>query len=388
MDNYMHPEIQVGNQTFHRLFPDLLRPLSAAERDSLRADIQARGEILVPVVVDEHMGVIDGGNRLTVAAELGLLKVPFEIRPGLTHEQQRELALSLNECRRHLTSEDRKELALRLRQDGMSLRAIGERLNVPKSTVADDLVRCPKPDTCTGKDNKTYPARKVRVESVADAGKAAELLDRVQPSAPADLNDLRRAEKARRRAAEAARVGAEAGPLPEGPYRVIVADPPWEYRKRATDPTQRGAIPYPSMTVEEVMALPVADLAHDDCVLWLWTTNAHMPVAFDVLRAWGFEQKTILTWVKDRMGTGDWLRGRTEHCLLAVRGKPVVTLSNQTTVIHGAVREHSRKPEEFYELVDSLCPGSKVELFARSERPGWQGWGAELQKFTAVSGAA
>jgi N6-adenosine-specific RNA methylase IME4/ParB-like chromosome segregation protein Spo0J len=377
------PETMTGKQAFHLLFPDLLRPLSATERDSLRADIQARGEILVPVVVDEDLGVIDGGNRLAIAAELGLQAVPFDIRPDLAHEEKRALALALNECRRQLSAEDRKELAVRLRQQGMSLRTIGEHLGVAKSTVADDLATCPVSDTCTGKDGKTYPARKVRVESVADAGKAAELLDRVQPLAPADLNDLRRAEKVRRRAAEIARVRAEAGPLPEGPYRVIVADPPWEYRKRATDPTQRGAIPYPSMTAEEVMALPVADLAHDDCVLWLWTTNAHIPVAFDVLRAWGFEHKTILTWVKDRMGTGDWLRGQTEHCLLAVRGRPLVALSNQTTVLRGALREHSRKPEEFYELVDSLCPGFKVELFARSERPGWRGWGAELRRFTA-----
>jgi len=122
-------------------------------------------------------------------------------------------------------------------------------------------------------------------------------------------------------------------------------------------------------------------LAAEDAVLWLWTTNAHMRVAFEVLDAWGFEHKTNLTWVKDRMGTGDWLRGQTEHCLMAVKGRPVVTLTNQTTVIYGPLREHSRKPESFYGLVEGLCPGSKVELFARNTRPGWAAHGDQTNLF-------
>jgi hypothetical protein len=76
------------------------------------------------------------------------------------------------------------------------------------------------------------------------------------------------------------------------------------------------------LTLAEIKALPVARLAARDAVLWLWATNAHLPDAFEVAREWGFSYKTTLTWVKPRMGTGDWLRGRTEHCLLAVRGRP------------------------------------------------------------------
>jgi hypothetical protein len=89
----------------------------------------------------------------------------------------------------------------------------------------------------------------------------------------------------------------------------------------------------------------------------------------------------ILTWVKDRFGTGDWLRGQTEHCLLCVRGRPMVTLSNQSTVLFGPVREHSRKPDEFYALVEALCPGPKVELFARTSREGWACHGNETERF-------
>ena len=132
------------------------------------------------------------------------------------------------------------------------------------------------------------------------------------------------------------------------------------------------------MSIEQIKALPVASIAHDDCVLWLWTTNHHMEEAFGVLRAWGFEYKTNLTWVKSSMGTGDWLRGQTEQCFLAVRGKPTTVLTNQTTVVEGPRREHSRKPDEFYSLVESLCPGSKAELFQRYPREGWCGHGDEV----------
>ena len=92
-------------------------------------------------------------------------------------------------------------------------------------------------------------------------------------------------------------------------YRVIVVDPPWPYEKRDEDPSHRGVLPYPTMSIAEICAMPVSDIAHADCILWLWTTNHHMREAFAVLDAWGFEPKTILTWAKDRMGTGDWLRG-------------------------------------------------------------------------------
>jgi N6-adenosine-specific RNA methylase IME4 len=172
----------------------------------------------------------------------------------------------------------------------------------------------------------------------------------------------------------------EAPPLPHrGPYRVIVADPPWPYEKRADDPSHRGVHPSPSMSIAQICAMDVKAIAHDDAILWLWTTNHHMREAFDVLDAWGFQQKTILTWVKDRMGLGDWLRGQTEHCLMAIRGKPVVALTNQTTVLHGPVRAHSQKPDEFYAFIEALCPAPRyAELFSRQSRPGWDGHGDEV----------
>jgi N6-adenosine-specific RNA methylase IME4 len=150
-----------------------------------------------------------------------------------------------------------------------------------------------------------------------------------------------------------------------GPYRVIVADPPWPYELRTEDPSQRAALPYASMSIERICAMNVASLAHENCLLWLWTTNCHMREAFAVFDAWGFAQKTILTWVKPHFGCGECLRGQSEHCLMAKRGKPVVELTNQSTVLYGSVREHSQKPE-FYDFVEKLCPAPRYAyLFSR-----------------------
>lgn len=191
--------------------------------------------------------------------------------------------------------------------------------------------------------------------------------------------------KQEQKAIVAAKINAEPQAMPTGPFRVIVSDPPWDYTKRAGDATHRADLPYPSMTTDAICELAVNKLAHPDgAILWLWTTNAFMRDAFVVLDAWGFAEKTILTWAKDRFVNGDWLRGQTEHCILAIRGKPPFgPLTNQTTLLHGPLREHSRKPEEFYALVEKLCPGSKVEMFARAPRAGWARWGAETETFHA-----
>ncbi len=113
-----------------------------------------------------------------------------------------------------------------------------------------------------------------------------------------------------------------------------------------------------------------------------------MEAAFGVVCSWGFTCRTILTWCKPKIGTGEWLRGQTEHCLLCTRGRAVVRLTCQSTGLHAPTGKHSEKPQRFYELVESLCPGSKVELFARRRRPGWAAHGLELPPQDAEADAA
>src|SRR5579883_130287 len=183
----------------------------------------------------------------------------------------------------------------------------------------------------------------------------------------------------------------------KGQYQCIVIDPPWFYRLRKDDKTHRNRIPYPPMQIEEILELPIPDMcAEEGTVLWLWFTNNHLLEACDCIRHWGFELKTILTWEKvskkgtPRIGTGHWLRNCTEHCILAVRGNVSSfsyskKLTNESTILKAPRREHSRKPEEFYNLVDRLCNGTKLEMFARQKREGWDVWGNEVDKFDNLS---
>ena len=177
---------------------------------------------------------------------------------------------------------------------------------------------------------------------------------------------------------QARALATEPPPLPTGPFRVLVIDPPWPYEKRTDDPTQRGTCPYVAMSLDEIRALPVESLAADDAVLWLWTPNTFLPDAFSVVSAWGFDYKVPLTWVKPHFGVGEWLRGQTEHCLFAVRGHPAVLGESEGTALGAETTGHSRKPEAFFEKVERMCPGSKLELFARARRPGWTTWGLEV----------
>lgn len=158
------------------------------------------------------------------------------------------------------------------------------------------------------------------------------------------------------------------------PYRTIVADPPWRYANAATKADARKH--YSTMSLAEICALPVADLATDSAHLWLWGTNALMEEAHRVVRAWGFRPLTILTWCKPRPGVGHYLRNNTEHCILASRGKPLVPAEKPlSTWYEWTATAHSAKPPAFYDLVEQVSPGPFVDLFCRRPRFGWDTWG-------------
>jgi N6-adenosine-specific RNA methylase IME4/ParB-like chromosome segregation protein Spo0J len=168
--------------------------------------------------------------------------------------------------------------------------------------------------------------------------------------------------------------------LPEGVFEVIVVDPPWPYGTKYDPEGRRAANPYPEMSLEQIknIKLPAAE----NCILFLWTTHKFMRYSFDILDTWGFRDVAIITWVKDRMGLGTWLRSQSEFCIMAVKGKPMVNLTNQTTVVYGPLREHSRKPDEFYQMVNELCIGRKLDYFSREQRDGWFTFGNDTVKFT------
>jgi N6-adenosine-specific RNA methylase IME4 len=337
---------------------------------SLKASITELG-LLHPIVLSEKGRLIAGERRLRAAKELGWKTVPIRIVRNLD-EAARALKAEQDEntCRKDFLPSELVTVAEDL--ETLERRAAKQRQahggprsgKLPERSTGDTR---DKLASAVGVSGRTLEkARAVVVAAREQPAKFERLCEQMDRT-----GNVHGAFKQLEKQKQAETIAAEPPPLPTGPFRVIVADPPWRYEIRTGDVTHRGTCPYPDMSVDAICALPVKDLAAEDCVLWLWTTNVFMRESYDVLQAWGFESKTILTWVKQKFGTGQWLRGQTEHCHLAVRGKPTVLLTNQSTALLAAAGEHSAKPEAFYALVEALCPGSKVELFARRHREGW-----------------
>lgn len=201
-------------------------------------------------------------------------------------------------------------------------------------------------------------------------------------------------------------------PLPkiEGGWAMVAADPPWRFKSWSqprTDEQKRKARAadrhYETMSLEEIMALPVKDVVAPDAHCLLWITGPFLNKAEAVLNSWGFKFSTdAFVWIKLRtglgrdqyqlltpeefilllhMGTGQTTRKNAEFCILGRRGNPKRLVSDVHEVIISVVGEHSRKPEEFYERAERYAPGPRLDLFARAPREGWTGWGDELEKF-------
>lgn len=172
-------------------------------------------------------------------------------------------------------------------------------------------------------------------------------------------------------------------------FRTILADPPWEHQQQNET---KGAIKhYQLMSLERIKAMPVVDLAEDDAHLWLWCTNASLRDGYDVAEAWGFTTRSVLTWVKFRLGLGHFLRNSTEHVLFGTRGRAPVQFRSQPTWINAPVEEHSRKPDELYSVIERVSPGPYLELFARRRPPstrGWFIWGNEVDADISIPGYA
>lgn len=173
--------------------------------------------------------------------------------------------------------------------------------------------------------------------------------------------------------------------FPNKKYAVIYADPPWGYRNRGT--RAAAARHYPTMTLADIKALPVADIAAEDCVLFLWATFPMLPEALETIKAWGFRYKTLaFCWIKRNRkspgwfwGLGNWTRSNPEACLLAVRGRPVRASAAVHSLIEAPVGRHSAKPQQVRErIVELMGDVPRIELFARERTPGWDVWGDEV----------
>jgi N6-adenosine-specific RNA methylase IME4 len=177
-------------------------------------------------------------------------------------------------------------------------------------------------------------------------------------------------------------------------FHTVLVDPPWQFQNRTGKmaPEHKRLNRYATMTLDDILALPVAQVVEDPAHLYLWVPNALLPEGLRVLAAWGFEYKSNIVWHKIRKDGGpDGRRGRfisastTELVLFGVRGKNARTLApgrRQVNIIKSRKREHSRKPDEAYDLIESCSSGPFLEMFARGSRAGWVSWGHQADDYS------
>lgn len=178
----------------------------------------------------------------------------------------------------------------------------------------------------------------------------------------------------------------------KGKFQTILADPPWQFENRTGKmaPEHRQLNRYHTLTLDEICQIPVSKIACENAHLYLWVPNALLAEGMEVMKQWGFTYKTNIVWYKirrdggpDGRGVGFYFRNVTELVLFGIRGR-IRTLApgrRQVNIISTRKREHSRKPDELYDIIESCSPGPYLELFARGTRNNWSSWGNQAKNY-------
>jgi N6-adenosine-specific RNA methylase IME4 len=352
-----------------RLHPraGLVPAMDAKEFAAFRADIEQRG-LLVPIEITSAGVVLDGRERLRAARELGLTRVPVRV---VAPQDEFDYMLRAAIQRRQLSASQRAALVVELQQY-RQLAAQGRERQRANLRQLPEVATLP-------------PRGKTRDIASAWAGVSPRILQDaigVYAHDPALFEQVKSGEipvgvaaQRIRRAQRDLRLGAPP-PLPVGPFGLIYADPPWQFG--GADSAKAPENHYPTMAADAIKQM--RPHAAEDAVLFLWAVNALLPLAQEVMEAWGFTYRTHLVWVKPSIGLGHWARNQHELLLFGTRGnaRAPEPEDRPPSVIHANRRRHSEKPEIFYELIERAYPQlTKLEMFARRARPGWAAWGNE-----------
>lgn len=370
----------------------LFDPLTAEEYAALKADIQKRG-IQIPVEKDESGNTLDGHHREQIAAELGI-KCPTVTRRFKSEQENREHVIKINLARRHLDPIRWGQALIRLMEErGIESgrgknQIVKQKLSEPRSEsscqtmgeLAAELGVHPRTARKRVAQAKQYEALPAKVKKAVVAGKKT---------------PQRAIKEAKAATARASAISPVAGDDVETQvaaslealvkrgmkFGTIYVDPPWRYGNTATRAHVGGedSNHYDTMSLDDIAALPVGQLAAEKSHLWLWTTNAFLFECPRLFAAWGFEFKSSYVWVKRQMGIGNYLRNSHEFLLLAVHGGLVGQAKDVKSWGEFDRGEHSAKPERIRaDVVEKLSPGPRLELFARKEVPHWTVWGNQV----------
>jgi len=347
-----------------------LPAMTDTERAALRADIASHG-MLSPIEATPDRVILDGHARRQVARELGIAGVPVRT---VDPTDQAAFILTRAVARKNLTASQRAALAVECEAYRTAC-AEGQLRRLANLRQVPDVATLPHRGTRSRDLAATLAGVSARTIQDAATVRAADpdLFEHVLAGRiPAD----KAARQVRKRRLYAAIPPAP--PLPEGPFALILADPPRQMGAPTSSSCPENH--YPTMTTPEIEALqiPVAD----DAVLFLWAVNALLPEALGVMAAWGFIYRTNYAWIKPSIGPGNWARQRHELVLVGTRGNigTPAEADRPDSVIETPRRRHSQKPDELYERIERAYPHlSRCELFARGvPRPGWTAWGNEV----------
>jgi N6-adenosine-specific RNA methylase IME4 len=378
---------------FHAL-ANLFPFLEGAEFDELVADVREHG-LREPIVLYEGK-ILDGRNRYRACCVVGI-DPTFAFYQG---DDPVSYVISLNLRRRHLDESQRAMVAAKLATfehggdrskspiGDLSQGRVAALLNVGKRSVerAADVREHGAPELVQAVERGNVSVSAAATIADQSIEEQRKILALVEPKLIVKAAQEINAKKAEIRHAE--RI-AKLVELSKGNaaldvtrrYPVLLADPAWQREPGTSSPNREIENHYPTMPTDEICAFPVADLATPEAVLFLWAITPMLPQALKVMQAWGFEYKTSVVWIKDNFGTGYWVRGRHEFLLIGSRGNmphPAVS-ARPDSVIQAPRREHPRKPDEAYELIERMYPElPKIELFARQTRSGWAAWGNEV----------
>jgi N6-adenosine-specific RNA methylase IME4 len=371
-------------------FKALIPPLAPDELAQLEANILRDG-CRDPLVVWDGI-LIDGHNRHEICAKHGLLfettEIVFESRAHARIWMRHNQA-----GRRNLSTAWRLDLELGNKKDlleiGKAAKAHG--MTAPGKTLVsqNDIseAQTPAPVSTRATIAKAAGVSTGQVGMAEQIKKKApELWEKAKQgevSISGAYKEIKKEEKKQERIAsiEAQKAAIESGTatLPAGVFEVVAIDPPWNYGREYDPDTSRVANPYPEMTQAELLALnpPFAE----DCSVFLWTTQAFVWDAKALMDSWGFTYKAAIVWDKERLGMGVWLRMQCEFCLVGIKGKPAWNNTKWRDIIRESRREHSRKPEAFYEMVEDITIGRRLDFFSREARNGWEAFGNDTSKF-------
>jgi len=369
----------------------LIPPLTSEEFKQLERNILEEG-IRDPLVTWNGI-LVDGHNRYRIATEYDIDFVTIE-KEFTDMNAVKEWMINNQFGRRNLPAYERGKLALRLKdiysQKAKETKA--EKVSHYRQTGEVCQISV-KPDT--KKDlakiaNVSHDTIN-KIEKIE--AKASDEVKQKLSVGTMSINEAYKEIKKEEKKVERVELiqkqieDIEEGLLPDlvGLFDVVSVDPPWPYEGESKNITsfdsvgRRVANPYPEMSIEQIKAIELPLM--ENAVVLLWTTHKFLPDAFEILKEWNLDYKATLVWNKEKIGMGAWFRMQCEFCLVGIKGKPYWENTTYRDIIIESRREHSRKPDSFFEMIEKITMGNRLEYFSREKREGWKVFGNDVNKF-------